>query len=341
MSDMPGWFGDNSSGLLKIVPGRGDKEMKQNPSLVFSRYFHLQKLESVAISRFKWDGLPDGLDSRTWERMLHYGGMFAATEHLGGLIFARAANLGQLSIYGEPTRVTLTCYNSVTLNRTVDGFPNLDGDEGCVYFYPSICRQMSGNDVCMHYADRLTDLDMLLNQNIFAQAMPYILETDPRNQKDLIRYMGHIYGWKPFVAENDAINMSEGERVRVQKTGAPVLFQDICITKHDIMQEFLTVLGIDNSNTDKRERVQSAEAMSNNEEIMINRRNWLQPRKEFCEKVNALYGSNLSVTYDIGEWSDTDEFSWISEGDVEQNAEYGNPDNQRDNESREEGKENE
>ena len=59
--------------------------------------------------------------------------------------------------------------------------------------------------------------------------------------------------------------------------------------------EFLTCLGINNSNTDKRERLISAEVNSNNQFVSCNVNKMLEARQRACELINAKFGLNISV----------------------------------------------
>lgn len=61
----------------------------------------------------------------------------------------------------------------------------------------------------------------------------------------------------------------------------------------------LTMLGVDNTNTEKRERMIDAEATANNEDIMLMRRSRLATRRRFCEQVNERFGLHISVKYGV------------------------------------------
>ena len=59
----------------------------------------------------------------------------------------------------------------------------------------------------------------------------------------------------------------------------------------------MTLLGIDNANQDKKERVQSAEVNANNTQIIASRNIWLSEREKFVRKLNEKYGTQVKVSF--------------------------------------------
>ena len=61
------------------------------------------------------------------------------------------------------------------------------------------------------------------------------------------------------------------------------------------MSEFLTEIGVNNANTDKRERLTDNEVEANDSEIQFNASFWLENIREGIEKANKMFGLNITV----------------------------------------------
>ena len=79
-------------------------------------------------------------------------------------------------------------------------------------------------------------------------------------------------------------------KIQALKTDAPFIADKIIDYKKQIWNEALTFLGVNNIMIDKKERLVSDEANSNNEVINLNLRTFLAPRQKACKQFNDLYG---------------------------------------------------
>jgi hypothetical protein len=61
--------------------------------------------------------------------------------------------------------------------------------------------------------------------------------------------------------------------------------------------ECMTMLGINNANQDKKERLTAAETAGNDDVIATIRATNLATRQFACEQINAKFGLNVSVDY--------------------------------------------
>ena len=74
-----------------------------------------------------------------------------------------------------------------------------------------------------------------------------------------------------------------------------IVFPQLQVQKMNIWNECLTYLGINNANTDKKERLISNEVDANDQLVEACGDIMLKARKEACERINKLFGTNISV----------------------------------------------
>ena len=61
------------------------------------------------------------------------------------------------------------------------------------------------------------------------------------------------------------------------------------------MSEFLTEIGVNNANTDKRERLTDNEVEANDTEIQLNAGYWLDNIKEGFTAANKMFNLNIGI----------------------------------------------
>ena len=69
---------------------------------------------------------------------------------------------------------------------------------------------------------------------------------------------------------------------------------DVQLLKQSIKNDFLTEVGLNNANTDKRERLVVDEVNANNTEIRANVQHWIDTINEGLRRANKLFGLSLS-----------------------------------------------
>ena len=73
------------------------------------------------------------------------------------------------------------------------------------------------------------------------------------------------------------------------------LGQELMDYKHSVEAELLTFLGINNPAVDKKERLITDEANSNNQLIQSFAEMQLEARRRACDEINAMFGLEISV----------------------------------------------
>lgn len=240
--------------------------------------------QMMALNRYKWENLPNGIESRYIEQMLYDNGECAMFDHPDlGLCVLRSSSRENLNIYGEPTKLTVTGFNE---HRTIMM------DE---------CVRILNNDLglptlqhIVYYARRMAEIDDIIMQNLRQQRVPYIFATDENNALSMKTLYDRIYQGEPAIFVDKEMLKGEPENIMVIPTLAPYLVDKLQIQKQEMERELLTFLGINNT-LEKKERLLVDETNSNNQFIKMASDIGFKQRQLACEQMNEMFGLNVRV----------------------------------------------
>ena len=138
------------------------------------------------------------------------------------------------------------------------------------------------------FALRLYEAERTADINIKAQKTPVLLLMDEKQRLTMENLYSQYEGNRPVIFGD---KNSLGENViKAINTQAPFIADKIIDYKKEIWNEALTFLGINNIMVDKKERLITDEANSNNELINLNLQSYLVPREEACRQFNEKFG---------------------------------------------------
>ena len=138
------------------------------------------------------------------------------------------------------------------------------------------------------FALRLYEAERTADVNIKAQKTPVLLLMDEKQRLTMENLYSQYEGNRPVIFGD---KNSLGENViKAINTQAPFIADKIINYKKEIWNEALTFLGINNIMVDKKERLITDEANSNNELINLNLQSYLAPREEACRQFNEKFG---------------------------------------------------
>ena len=251
-------------------------------------YFdYVERFKKICLSMFEWVNLPDSMNARYLEECLYYKGQASLLkDELYGFINTQCASNGYLNIYGLPT--SLNCY-SYQYNSIRNLYTGLDGTENkdCVLVMNNWERIPTASTIEL-FCQRLAEAEMTAQVNIKAQKTPVLIVVD-ENQRLMMENLYSQYdGNRPFIF-GDKNQVGDGV-VKSISTGAEFIADKIMDYKKQIWNEALQFLGINSLQTEKKERLITDEASSNNELINLNLQSMLIPRQEACKQFNKLFG---------------------------------------------------
>lgn len=153
------------------------------------------------------------------------------------------------------------------------------------------------------YAQKLANCDAAIDINLFNSRLPFIFSAKDQPTAESFKAMyDEIAQGNPAVYVDESLGKllpnENGSNVTVFK-GKEMFIADVVQNeKMNIVNEFLTTIGINTANTTKRERQIVDEVNANNIEVKANIKLWKQNVEDCCDRVNAMFpDAQLKITF--------------------------------------------
>ena len=250
--------------------------------------YYFKKIKQIAISSFKWDGLPEFMNERFMETTLFNKAAVAVFEDEDisqePVALPLIAGAG-IDLIGDPkywTGESLNGYISRRLNK-----------DNSVPIWNNMLRQSELNTANI-FAKKLYLIDRVIDINVNAQKTPVLItstETQRLTMKNLyMQYDGNY----PFIFGDKNLDF---DQIKALKTDAPYIADRLFELKTKVWNEVMSVYGVTSTTIQKKERMIKDEVAQANAGSISNRFSRLQTRKEASEKINAMFGTNITVEY--------------------------------------------
>lgn len=257
---------------------------------------------------FKYKGLPETLPKGELERILQTTGNVTIAEHEGNLYaFAGQLKGEHLSPYHKPTQSLVT---NVALNLTKDYTDNVD----CVIGY----NDTYGLGIAPIYAkygfmlceNRITQYNIL----VLTRAQQLFSASDSNTVASAQTYIKKLMdGELSVIAENAFF---DGLKTHNDNASIAGNLKTLIEYEQYIKASCLNEIGLNANFNMKREALNSAETGLNTESLLPFPIDMLNNRKQMCESINRLFGTNITVELDEL-WSKKDE---CNPNDIEVNS---------------------
>lgn len=246
-------------------------------------HFLFKRFELLALNQFKWTGLPSGMEERHVERVLfNEGRVLFYQDDLDGFFCLPCSPGRGVNAYGDPLE-----YISTGFGRS----DRVDAKK-CVLIENNKLR-MPTRFAIEYFVNQLFEVVRTRDVNVKTLKAPFIITTDDKSVLTLKNVLEEIEN-NTYAVFGDKTYQLE-DQIKVFQTGVKCMTGELTDVYHDILNEALTYLGINNANTDKRERLITSEAESNNQFIDSCAEMFLEARKRGAEAINDLFGLSVSV----------------------------------------------
>lgn len=242
--------------------------------------YYKDKLLRLIFGLFEFN-LPDTWDKDYFLTTLFLTGHIGIVDTVGGVLPLKCGYSG-LNVFERPTTINISNIVLGTFNRTI-------GVDGVLlklqYNYRGI------TPILNFYAEKLASCDCAIDVNLMNSRVATIFEVEDKAQQSTAeKFFDELSHGKPavFIKKNTGINHYKND-VKQQ-----FIANDVQMVKRQIVNEFLTEIGIANTNTDKRERLNTDEVNSNNEECDTYINHWIDNIQRGFDDANKLFDLDLS-----------------------------------------------
>lgn len=260
-----------------------DFAMCENNYTFFSFYMQLKEL---SLNEFKWTGLPDTCNERWLELILYdYGYALFFQNDLNKAFFTLQCTIGgAYNLYNVP--IWRRAYASNGFNQ------DCDDQNSVIIFNNRLWQPTSLFD--LEFAKRLTNIQRAIDTNINAQRTPVLITGSQSQQRALNKVYEKWESNEPVIFGDSEMNR---QPITAIKTDAPIAFPELIRARTSEWNRALSFHGIDNANTDKREREITAEVEANTDYLMMSRETRLNTRREAADMINKMWGFDIKVEY--------------------------------------------
>ena len=249
-----------------------------------SFWFYVRSLFRKVMSIYELSGFPEEWDLDYFMSVLFSQGFITITDTPMGVLPLRCGVSG-INVFNHPTTVIVANPVLGNFDRTID--------EDCVlvklsYDYRGLM------DIVYRYATMLAECDSSISVNLMNSKVAFIGLVESKAHANSMKLMyDKISSGEPAVfVKGSQIN---GDQILYNHVKENFIASDIQILKRKIMSEFLTEIGVNNANTDKRERLTDNEVEANDSEIQLNAGYWLDQIREGLDKANKMFGLSLAI----------------------------------------------
>lgn len=248
---------------------------------LYSYYRNL--IVQMAMSRYRWVGLPKTCDERYLELQLLLSGMatIAFPKKMEGTFMSlQVCGNGRPNMYDVPSQ-----WIAMGQNGTRFTCDNTNG----VLVYDNATRYplMNGIDL---YARELAQIRLVKRTNRFHQQMPFIMKGDQRKRQDMVNLFRNVADGEPAILTTDGISEIDYD---ILSTGVTYMEHEIAEDELFVWNQVFMMLGSPNLPF-KAERQTEDEIMAQERPATLVSLNSLNERRKAADKLNERFGQMLA-----------------------------------------------
>lgn len=249
----------------------------------YNHYFDY--LYGLTISSIIWEGLPTTVLPSLWEQCICDKGyaLFFEDEILGFLglpcTIGIELDVNQIPIFRQ-------AYSSSGYHKDCTS-----ADSVIVFNNPQHTSDLLTIEL---YASLLAQNRVSTWANLSNQKFPLLILTNQQERLSMENFYMQYSGAVPAIFGTKNFDL---EAIKVLPTQVPFIADKLEDAEHRLFNDFLTWLGVENSNQDKKERMVADEVGSNYGNVELSRNVRLNERRNGATLINDMFGLELKPRF--------------------------------------------
>lgn len=273
------------------------------------------------LTMFEYEGLPDTIPQKILELYIMVNGHSVVIEHEGKLYVCFGGWGGEPNEYYIPK-------NYIVANPYLDLFNTYEIDNDCVLVHnDSMYYGMM--PLLRRYASALVENDLSMNiVNINSRISALIDAPDDKTKASAEKYLSDIADGKLGVIASTAF--FDGVRTQPYGERNAQRLTDLIEYQQYMKASWFNEIGLNANYNMKREAITANESQLNDDMLLPLIDDMFNCRKAFCDKINHMYGTDITVNWSSA-WKNNDVELNLMQELMESEIEGGDNDEESEN----------
>lgn len=270
----------------------------RSPSTVHCRNtalveYYTRYLFQKVISVFEFEGLPQEWADNYFKYVLFGYGVIAViyTDKYG--VICQDCGLSGFDVFYQPTRCIIA-------NPHLPGLKEFKIHENCeiIKLQPDYGSVM---DLVTTYADLMALALETTGANLLNSKLSYVFFAENKTAAESFKKLyDRVASGEPMAVIDKNLLLEDGTpawQMFTQNVGQNYITDRLLNDMKTLEDQFNTVIGVPNANTQKRERMITDEVNANNVDTQCRVNLWLETMNKDIEQVNRMFGTDIKVKY--------------------------------------------
>lgn len=278
------------------VPATKVNSAKNREAVIQSMYRRI--ISEMCMNRFNWQGMPDTIDMRYLEMLLLTDALavFYYDQEYSRYMALKGTGLGTPNMYDNP--VEYNVYGNMLYSKTLNS-------KECVPIWANYMR-IPDMDIIDVYSQRLATIARTFEIDMLHARHPFVIAVNNNEYNTFANVYKEVVDGQPVIFGTEMMTHDAlANKMAAFNTGISAeTLRYVSEALSRTWNECMTMLGIMNVNSEKRERMVVEEASGSSGQVLAMRAVSLNARRQACDQINRLFGLDVSVEWNLDDDAD-------------------------------------